>query len=129
MFKQTDSSRIDSSVAPGASHVASPAVQELQRSSEIVEVSRWVAEHLNHRALIDDRKRVLSLEQLPLLIDPLTTRIQAGILPQTESYFLTFTLGVTNGGIPLELFIKDPCINLSMNDVTTVSNGTWLPPI
>lgn len=84
-------------------------------SSGIVAVSRWVADLVHHRFIVDDPKRVINYDDLPLLVEPLTTRVCSGILAQRESDPLTFACGVINGGLPLEVLIKDPCIDLSMD--------------
>ncbi len=129
MLKHSPSSGFEGPlVPPSTSEAVSHAVQEANHSSEIVELSRWVAQHLNHRFVVDDRKRSVPLDQLHLLIDPLTTRIQSGLLPPRESNVLTFICGVTNGGLPLDLFIKNPCLDLSLSDSTAIAHGRWLPP-
>lgn len=81
-------------------------------SSEILEISRWVANTLKHNLVVDDAKRVLKNDELQLLIEPISTRIRSGTLTQRASDVLAFACGVTNGGLPLELLIENPCIDV-----------------
>lgn len=96
--------------------------------SSPLELSRWVAQHLEDRSIRGSPTRTLSDEQLPHLVEPLTARIKAGILERTQSAVLTLACGITEGGLPLEVFTRDPLIDLSMNDRARFATSAWLPP-
>ena len=96
---------------------------QTQAGGSALELSRWVAAQLESPSM-----RGWSNEQLPLLVEPLTARIQAGMLERTESAVLTLACGIADGGLPLELFMRNPLIDLSMADRRRFTTDAWLPP-
>lgn len=119
--------RKQSLVMPIASPESAKPTQPPESTASTLQISRWVAQQLEDRSLRSSPIRAISDDQLPLLVTPLTTRIQAGVLAQTHSALITLACGITDGGLPLEVFIKDPLIDLSMNDRTRFATSTWLP--
>jgi len=115
-------------VVPRNEGNSSTVSEALQPGGPTLELSRWVAAQLDDRSMRGSSGRVLSDEELPLLIEPLSARIQAGVLERTNSAVLTLACGIVDGGLPLEMFLRDPLIDLSMNDPKRFATSPWLPP-
>jgi hypothetical protein len=113
---------------PSVDSTPAALVEARQPTCATLELSRWVATKLEDRSMRASPGRVLSDAQLPLLVEPLTTRIRAGALDQTNSAVLTLACGIVDGGLPLELFLRDPLIDLSMADRRRFATNSWLPP-
>lgn len=103
-------------------------LESLERAEEVIALSRWVATQLEDRVMKNDPKRVLSDEQVSQLVEPITTRIRAGLLQESQSFVITLAHGIACGGLPLKLFVQDPLIDLSTSDVTKINDGRWLLP-
>jgi hypothetical protein len=80
-----------------------------------------------------DPKRLLSDQELGRLAAPLAARIEAGLLDTTEGvsgcypHIHGLISGIANGGLPVELFIKDPCKDLFPSSTAQINDGSWLP--
>jgi hypothetical protein len=70
-------------------------------------------------------RAVLSQEDLLKLIDPLVRRINSGALPVNEA--VGCASGIVHGGVPLDLFIRNPEMPLDLTSLEAIAQGMWLP--
>ena len=119
-------------------HVASPILKSFEEthceSSELLSpASEWrceeirlkVAEVLTDQRLINDPRNILSPGEIVSLEPALLKRALSGSL--APHAIATCASCITNGGIPLSLFLENPLISLEMNDALLVNQGRWLP--
>lgn len=91
----------------------------------IEEIRLKVTEALCDQKLLNDPRNVLSPAERVSLEPAVLKRALNGKLAPQE--IATFVSCITNGGIPISLFLENPLISLEMNDALLVNKGQWLP--